>query len=400
MFEPLKGVRVVDLSQVLAGPYATYLLALMGAEVIKIEKPGEGDWTRKGPSVPQLATEGMGIGYLTQNANKKSVALDLKTDAGREALRRLCKTADVFLENFKPGVASRLGFDFDSVQQLSPSIVYCSVSAFGQDGPLSSRPAYDHIIQGMCGIMKTTGAPGAGPQKVGAPYVDYATGMNAAMAVLSGLIAARQTGQAQHLDVAMLDTSLMMMASLVTMHLNTGWIPTQTGNEAWSQSPSSGAFDTSDGVLMLAANNEKQFSAMCTAIGRGDILEDDRWNSPQKYRDNAAALRETLMQTFLTRSAAEWEEVLNKVAVPAGKVRGLEDILAEDQVAARGLVRRVAFDGADVGLHLPSLGFKANGTAPSPTQTPPTLGEHTQEVLMEIGYSTKEIAALQDRTAA
>ena len=400
MFEPLKGVRVIDLSQVLAGPYATYLLALMGAEVIKIEKPGEGDWTRKGPGVPQLSAEGMGVGYLTQNAQKKSVALDLKSDEGCEALRRLCKTADVFLENFKPGVAGRLGFDFEAVQQLSPSVVYCSVSAFGQDGPLSKRPAYDHIIQGMCGIMKTTGAIGAGPQKVGAPYVDYATGMNAAMAVLAGIIAARQTGKAQHLDVAMLDTSLMMMASLMTMHLNTGWIPSQSGNEAWSQSPSSGAFETSDGLLMLAANNEKQLRAMCSAIGREDILTDERWNTPKKFRENAADLRETLVKTFLTRTAAEWEDLLNNVAVPAGKVRGLEDVLAEEQVKDRGLIREVGCGDGQPGLQLPSLGFKANGVAPSPNQAPPKLGQHTAEVLTEIGYSHQEMTNLTDGTEA
>jgi crotonobetainyl-CoA:carnitine CoA-transferase CaiB-like acyl-CoA transferase len=194
MFQPLNGIRVVDLSQVLAGPFATYQLALMGAEVLKIEKPGEGDWTRLGGALPDLADHRMGLGFLTQNAGKKSVTIDLKSPEGLELVKHLISTADVFVENFKPGVAERLGLGFETVRSLNPRIVYCSISAYGQDGPLSRRPAYDHVIQGMCGIMLTTGEPGGPPTKVGAPYIDYATGMNAAMAVVAGLLEVRRTG--------------------------------------------------------------------------------------------------------------------------------------------------------------------------------------------------------------
>lgn len=276
MFQPLKGTRVIDLSQVLAGPFATYQMALMGAEILKIEKPGEGDWTRTGGALPELSNRKMGLGYLVHNAGKKSVTIDLKAPEGLEIIKQLISTADVFVENFKPGVAERLGLGFETVRALNPKIVYCSISAYGQDGPLSARPAYDHVIQGMCGIMKTTGAPGGPPTKVGAPYVDYATGMNAAMAVMAGLMEVQRTNKAVQIDVAMLDTALMLMASLMSQHLSAGWEPTQNGNEAWSASPSSGAFETADGMLMLAANNDAQFHKLCKALGRQDIIDDPR----------------------------------------------------------------------------------------------------------------------------
>ena len=396
MFQPLKGLRVVDLSQVLAGPYATYLLALMGAEVLKIEKPGEGDWTRVGGGVPELAERKLGLAYIVQGGNKKSVTLDLKTPEGLEVAKKLIATADIFIENFKPGVAERLGLGFEVVKALAPKIVYCSISAFGQNGPFSGRPAYDHVIQGMCGIMMTTGQPGSGPNKVGSPYVDYATGMNAALAVVSGVLETQRTGEAVQVDVSMLDTSLMLMASLMSTHLTTGWIPQQSGNEAWSQSPSSGAFETADGVLMLAANNEPQFQRMCHAIGAPDILQDPRWGTPGDRSQNAAELREKLNAIFLTRPAAEWEKILADVTVPAGRIRGLEEILHEDQIAARGLMSTLEIEGIDRPVHVPSLSFVANGKATTATRVPSELGADTDAVLGALGYDDGAIASLRN----
>lgn len=391
MFQPLKGLRVVDLSQVLAGPYATYLLALMGAEVLKIEKPGEGDWTRDGGGVPELVERKLGLSYLVQGANKKSVTLDLKTSEGLEIAKKLVATADIFIENFKPGVAERLGLGFDAVRTLAPRVVYCSISAFGQTGPFSGRPAYDHVIQGMCGIMKTTGQPGSGPTKVGSPYVDYATGMNAALAVVSGVLETQRTQAAVQVDVSMLDTSLMLMASLLSTHLTTGWVPQQTGNEAWSQSPSSGAFETSDGVLMLAANNEPQFQRMCHAIGAPEVLQDIRWSTQSDRTLNAASLRDKLNAIFLTRPAAEWEMVLAEVAVPAGRVRGLEEILQEDQIAARCLMSTLDIEGMDRPVHVPALSFIANGQATTASRIPAALGADTESVLGSLGYDVSTI---------
>lgn len=397
MFQPLNGLTVVDLSQVLAGPYATYQLSLMGADVIKIEKPGEGDWTRSLGPREDLTGAKLGLGFMTQNAGKKSVTLNLKTPEGLELARKLVATADIFVENFKPGVAERLGLGFDAVRQINPTIVYCSISAYGQDGPLSARPAYDHIIQGMCGIMKTTGKVGDGPTKVGAPYIDYATGMNAAMAILAGLREAERTQAAVQVDVAMLDTALMLMASLMTQHLSSGWIPAPNGNEAWSASPSSGAFETAEGTLMLAANNDPQFAKLCHAIGRADILADPRWKSLEERAENGVALREELNRVFLEASAAEWEERLAGHDVPAARIRGLDEVLAEDQVRARGLIHQFThYGGAGSEVHVPTMSFKANGKNVAPRTPPASLGSDTDDVLGAVGITPDQLAKLRD----
>ncbi|SDO88630.1 Crotonobetainyl-CoA:carnitine CoA-transferase CaiB [Lutimaribacter pacificus] len=397
MFQPLKGVKVVDLSQILAGPYATYLLSLMGAEVIKIEKPGQGDWTRDLGPLKDLSARKMGLGFMTQNAGKKSVAIDLKSEAGLEIVKQIVADADVFVENFKPGVAENLGLGYAETKALNPKILYCSISAYGQTGPFAPRPAYDHIIQGMCGIMKTTGTAEGGPTKVGAPYVDYATGMNAALAIVSGLHEVRRTGTSVQLDVAMLDTALMLMASLMTQHLSSGWVPAPNGNEAWSASPSSGAFETPDGLLMLAANNDAQFARLCHALGRGDILEDTRYATSEMRAANAPSLRAELNAIFLTKTAAEWEALLAEHKVPAARVRGLDEALAEEHLHARGITRRMTVTGdVDHSVHVPSLSFLVNGQAISPQEIPRPLGADTEAVLTRLSIDPDRIRQLRD----
>lgn len=397
MFQPLSGLRVIDLTQVLAGPYAAYQLGLMGAEVLKIETPGVGDWSRDKGHLPALNAEGMGLTYLTQNANKKSVTLNLKTAEGVDILKRLVRDADVFIENFRPGTIRRLGLSFDVLRDINPRIVYCSISAFGQDGEMSHRPAYDHVIQGMSGIMKTTGTVDTGPQKVGAPYVDYATGLNAAFAIVSALHETRRTGEAVHLDVAMLDTSMLLMASLVTSHLTGGWMPKPAGNEAWSQSPSSGAFETADGLLMVAANNDRQFRALCGGLGRPDLCEDPRWRDAEARQENAAALRAELVSIFLTRSALEWEKMLDAAGAPAAKVRSLDETLAEAHAATRAFAYPVHWAREPHDIHLPTLGFKVNGEVVPPTVAPPELGADTPAVLKALGYTDADLCRLAEQ---
>ena len=395
MFKPLDGVRVVDLTQVLAGPYATYQLGLMGAEVIKIEKIGEGDWTRSGGALAELSEQNMGLGYLTQNANKKSIALDLKTDAGKDIVKQLVKRADVFVENLRPGATADLGLGFEEIKQLNDKIIYCSISAYGQDGPIGHRPAYDHVVQGMCGIMAQTGEVGSGPTKVGAPYIDYATGQNAALAIVSALHEVKRTNRAIHLDVAMLDSAMMLMASLMTNCLTAGWKPQQVGNAAWSQSPSSGAFETTDGLLLLAANNAPQFNRLCIAIDRRDILDDPRWNSPEKRKQNAAALNSELAAIFATNSAADWELILDKADVPAARVRRMDEVLVEEQLRTRGIMSEITLPNYDKPVHVPSLGFKIDGEVTAPCEPPPKLGRDTEAVLRSIGINDPEINQLK-----
>lgn len=393
MFEPLAGKRVIDVTQVLAGPYCTYQLALMGAEVIKIELPGQGDWTRLGGNDEELSAAGYSLSFLTQNGNKKSVTLNLKQPEGVAVLKQLLESADVFVENFKPGTAVGLGIGYDDVAGLNPRLIYTSLSAYGQDGPIGHRPAYDHIIQGMVGIMHTTGTPETVPNKVGSPYVDYATGLMGAFAVVSALLERERTGEGQRIDVAMLDTAMLLMASLAVSTMATGTPPPPTGNEAFSGSPSSGTYETQDGLIMLAANNERQFQTLCRAIGRADLSEDPRFAAPPERKRNAAALRAEFAALFRTKTAAEWETLLDEARVPGVRVRRMDEVLAEPQLAARGLMQSLALDGLAREVALPSLGFKANGETMPPRRSPPRLGQHTDEVLGALGLDVEALRA-------
>jgi len=395
MFQPLKGYRIVDLTQVLAGPYSTYQLGLLGAEVIKIENIETGDWTRPDPASGEF--DGMGTGYLTQGGNKKSVSLDLKTPEGVDIVRRLIETADIFVENFRPGTAARLGFSYDDVKAINNKIVYCSISAYGQDGPMSKRAAYDHVVQGMCGVMTTTGTPETIPNKVGAPYIDYATGMNAAFAILSAVMQAKLDGKSHRVDVAMLDSAMILMSSLVCDTATLGTDHGAYGNEAWSRSPSSGAFDTTDGILMIAANNDRQFNNMCAALDRTDILEDARWAQPAERRKNKDALRVEIENTIASNSAAHWEQKFEDHGVPAARVRTVRETVTGDQIQARGLAQMTDIPGIGPKVGLPTIGFKADFENIGPTVAPPRLGADTASVLAELGMSDKDIGALVDQ---
>ena len=380
-FQPLKGKTIIDLTQVLAGPYATYQLALLGADVIKVEDPRGGDWTREGSAPPGLENQNMGTAYLTQNANKKSITLDLKSAKDIEKLKDLVEAADVFVENFRPGTASRLGLSYENIKQVKPNIVYCSISGFGQDGPISNRPAYDHIVQGMCGIMRLTGTTATEPNKVGAPYVDYATGLNGAFAIVSALHEVNRTGKSIKLDVSMLDTSLLLMSSLVTNHLNTGWAPVASGNEAWSKSPTSGAFETQSGLLMIAANNEAQFERFCSAITRQDLLDNQKFKDPGKRKENQNELRNLIEKIIKTQTAEYWEEKFNDYAVPAARVRNLDEILDERQVKERKVTQKLKIPGIKNSLHMPTLGFKVDNKVVAPQKPPPKLGQDNHHII-------------------
>ena len=395
-FQPLAGIRVLDITQVLAGPYASYQLALMGADVIKIERPGDGDWTRTGGADTDLAKALMGLPYLTQNANKKSVTLDLKQEQGRAVLQRMLPSCDVFLENLRPGAMSALGFSFEQVREFRPNIVYCSISAFGQDGPLNKRRAYDHVVQGMSGIMHATGTRESGPTKVGAPYIDYATGLNGAFAILAALHEVRRTGNGIKLDVAMLDTALLLMASHVTAYLTAGTEPRPAGNEAFSGSAASGCFSTRDGLLMLAANTEEQWQSLCRVLNNDTLATEPRWKTPSGRSEHAADLRTILAEELATKTTNEWDIQLNEAGVPAGSVMRLAEILDHAQCQAREITQAVHLPETSSTPHLPTLGFKANGYSVAPSAAPPTLGRDTETILLELGFDKDEITALRE----
>ena len=374
---PLTGITVVDLTQVLAGPYCTYQLALLGAKVIKIEPPG-GEMTRMGGALSELSNQNIGLSFCTQNADKDCVELDLKQSENVSKVLGLISTADVFVQNYRPGVADRLGFSVESVREVNPKIVYCSISAYGGEGPIGHRPAYDHVVQAMSGIMSTTGPDDAGPIKVGAPYIDYATGLNAAFAIMAGLRERDRTDDFQLVDVAMLDTALNLMASNVVATANTGVDLPKLGNEAASRAPSSGCFVTADGsLIMLAANNERQFDLLCSVLGHSEWAKDPRWENPLVRSKNQDALRDELDQVFLTRTAKEWETLLDVVGVPSSRVRKLGELIGEGQPDARGLLGKVRVGENQTPVQLPAIGFRLNGDSLKPLNAPKTLGEDT-----------------------
>jgi crotonobetainyl-CoA:carnitine CoA-transferase CaiB-like acyl-CoA transferase len=392
MFAPLDGVKVIDLTQILAGPYCTELLALLGAEVIKVEPPGVGDPTRAAGAIPELNQAGLGLAFCAQNADKASIAIDLKRPEGVEIVKRLTAQADVFVENYRPGVAARLGLGVDDLTAVNPNLVYVSLSAYGQDGPIGHRPAYDHVVQAMSGIMETTGTAATGPIKVGAPFVDYGAGLKGAFATVAAIMEQRRTGEPQRVDSAMLDASLLLTAGTLTATATTGRRPPKLGNRAASGSPSSGCFETADGLLAVAANNERQFADLCRAIDRPDLIDDARFASPQARQQHGDAFGQLLAAELRTRDANHWESTMDRYAVPASRVRAMDETLQDGQPEARSLLADL--DVNDHNVRLPTAGFKANGETPKPRRPPPALGVDTEAVLSGVGYRPDQIASL------
>lgn len=378
---PLAGITVIDLTQVFAGPYCTYQLALLGAKVIKIEPPG-GEMTRYGGALRDLADEGLGLAFCTQNADKDCVEIDLKQPAGIAKVLELTADADIFVQNYRPGVAARLGLGEGAVRGANPNIVYCSISAYGGEGPVGHRPAYDHVVQAMSGIMQTTGTEDMGPVKVGAPYVDYATGLNAAFAIMAALRERDRTAAPQTVNVAMLDTALNLMANNLVTTATTGNETPKLGNEAASRAPSSGCFEAGDGVLlMLAANNERQFADLCGVLGHPEWVEDERWRQPRQRAENQQALRAVIENVFRHRSAAEWETLLDQAGVPASRVRSVGEVLAEGQPESRDLLRELPVGARAISVSLPSIGFRLNGDSLQPQQAPRNSGQDNDKYL-------------------
>ena len=394
---PYEGIRIVDLTQILAGPYCTYQLGLLGAEVIKIELPGQGDWVRVTGVDPALAKAGMGTHFLAQNAGKKSVTVNMKDERGLGIIKKLIATADVFVENFRPGAAKRLGLAYEDVKAIKPDIVYCSLSAYGQDGPISHRKGYDHVLQGTTGVMSVTGTPETGPTKAGLPFIDYATGLNGAFAVSAALFKRQKTGKSQRVDIAMLDSTLLMMSNIITDYMITGFVPELFGNEAQSRSPTAGLFDAKDRPILIAANAQVQFRALMKALGREEVPDDPRFSTHHARIENKAALQEIVNDALKAKTGEEWEALLESVDVPAGLIRNIAEVMAEDgQAVARGISQRMTLPGHDREIGVPTVGFKANGEVIAADTPPPELGADTDGVLTEIGYSDGDIAKLRD----
>jgi crotonobetainyl-CoA:carnitine CoA-transferase CaiB-like acyl-CoA transferase len=398
----LEGIRVLDLSRVLAAPLAGQMLGDLGADVIKVERPGDGDDARQyGP--PFLHDDrggGMSAFYLSCNRNKRSVTLDFTTSRGRELLLELVARSDVLLENFRPGVLAKYGLDHESLRSRFPRLVYCSVTGFGQDGPYQDRPGYDGIFQALSGMMSVSGhpdgAPGAGPMKSGLSLIDILTGLYTGTAVLAALRHRDRTGEGQHLDVSLLDCGLAALSHYAENFLVTGEVPERRGNGGFGGIPSQ-AFSAADGrMFFIVATTNPQFGRACAAIGHPDLIADPRFDSIAARIEHRKELLAVLEEIFRGREAAHWIDVLTEADVPVAPVNDIRSALEDPQVRSRGVPMEMTHPDAGV---VPGLRYPIRMSG-SPVQTyaaPPTLGEHTTEILTEVaGVDPSELSRLAD----
>ena len=388
MSKPFAGVRILDFTRYLAGPYGTYQLALLGADVIKIESH-EGDETRLSPADPKWAERKMAPSFLSMNGNKRSITLDLRRKEAIEVVRRLVVGADVVWENFRGGVMDRLGLGYEALSAFNPRLVYCGVSGFGRTGPERTTAAFDGKLQAMSGIMSITGEPAGGPMRAGFAICDTIGGITAALAVSSALYQRTHTGRGQFVDVAMLDAALAFIPGPVSEYTVAGIEQKQIGNGSVSRKPTANRFRAKDGYIVLAVLTEKQFAGLMKTIGRADALNDPRFKDWAARTDNVAALREVIEGALASDDPKTWEARLTAADVPCACIWKIDEIVEHPQLEHRDVLQTV--DSRYGPMRLVGAGFRLAHGSPSIERQPPTLGEHTDEILAEAGYTKAEI---------
>jgi len=391
----LDGIRVLDLTNVLAGPFATLHLALCGAEVIKIENPVDGDLARKLGIVSEYNKKLMGTSFLAQNANKKSLTLNMKFEEGKEIFRRMVKESDVVVENFRPGVMARLGFSYEELCKINPKIIYCAISGFGQTGPDAFKPAYDQIIQGLSGVMAINGDERLNPLRAGFPVCDTVGGVNAAFAIMGALFYREKTGKGQCIDIAMLDSIMPYMGWVAANLLIGGQQPVLMGNDNFTAAPS-GTFVTKNGYINIAANKQEQWHDLCDILGLSELKEDSRFKERDTRKKNRKELTPILEEMLKTKDTSCWVNVLNEKGIPSGEILSLESALNQEQVKHRKTLKKINTPGiGDISLF--NLTAKFDKTTADVETPPPTLGQHTEELLKQFSYSAEDIKTYNEK---
>ena len=394
MTRPFAGVKILDFTQVLAGPYASYQLALLGADVIKVERR-EGEDMRRTPLSREWTDRGLAPGFLAANGNKRSLTLDLTKPEAIEIVKKLAQHADVVMENFRPGVMDKLGIGYAALSAINPRLIYCAVSGFGQTGPERNSAGFDGKMQALSGIMAITGHQATGPTRAGFAVCDVLSGLTAAFGVSSALFQRTHTGKGQLVDVSMLEASLACLSGPIADFSIAGHRQRLSGNQAVSRKPTANLFKAREGYLLLAVNNERQYRALMTALDREDTLEDRRFVDWFARQDNESALRAIIEQALAKRTPREWEKILDAAGAPCASIWKVEEVIDHPQIVARGAIQEI--DTQYGRLRLAGSGFRlAHGGGRLDTVAP-ELGAHTDEVLHALGYDQSAIAKLRAR---
>jgi len=391
--KPLKGKTILDLTNVLAGPFCTYQLVNLGAEVIKVETPLKGDLARNLGADPDLNKKGMGISFLAQNSGKQSVTLNLKSEKGKNLFKKLVKKSDAVVENFRPLVMSRLELDYETLKQENPNLIYCAITGFGQDGPLSQNPAYDQIVQGLSGVMTITGDAENNPFRVGYPIADTIGGLTAAMAVSAAL---NNPKGGSFIDVSMLEATLVTMGWVISNYLIGGVVPKAQGNENFTSAPS-GTFQAKDGLLNIAANKDEQWELLAKHLDRKDLISHPDFSNREDRKKNRLRLKAELETVLTTRSVEEWIKELNQIGVPAGPVLSIPEVLNHPQIADRGLIANLNnISNVEDSIEILKTAAIFNGQHLEVGNNPPALGADNEKIYSDIGLNKEEINNLKE----